>query len=390
LADGVQFADGIDTPDRLAFGLSAGQLAVVVMGVLAAYAIARSSLPSSVRIPLAMFVLVAASGLGWLRIAGRPALEWALFSARFVFRAREGALLVTPDPAAPGAFAQRAPLPTTPAYSEGDGSAGTGAVLRLFEPARASSEAQRARRVVFFSLKGGVGRTTLSVELACWLAAYGERWPIGERIATPLRVGLVDLDARSPSVAARLGIPQPVGVPRHAERRDPAGALGVRVIHRSGVQVITPVAHDPQFLGDGAHAHNLLADLDEDRFDVVVIDVAAELVGAAAIALQQADDILIVITPTVTGLHDAYRTTRTLRRAGFREHLACVVNRARADVDVSETVSDLGLTVVAQVPEDQGLVDAASSQRAVALDRSNATAAGIRAIGERVLAQLQI
>jgi len=34
--DPIEFADGFDRPDRIAFGLSGGQLAVVMVGALAA------------------------------------------------------------------------------------------------------------------------------------------------------------------------------------------------------------------------------------------------------------------------------------------------------------------------------------------------------------------
>ena len=51
--DEIQFADGFDAPDRLAFGLGAGQLLTVVAGGLLAYAVARSPLPTPVAMPIA-------------------------------------------------------------------------------------------------------------------------------------------------------------------------------------------------------------------------------------------------------------------------------------------------------------------------------------------------
>ena len=46
--DQIEFADGFDRPDTLAFGLGSGQLAVVMGGALAAYSLMRS--PESVTI----------------------------------------------------------------------------------------------------------------------------------------------------------------------------------------------------------------------------------------------------------------------------------------------------------------------------------------------------
>ena len=81
--DQIEFADGFDRPDMVAFGLGAGQLAVVMVGALAAYALVRSPWPPAVVDPLAALIAVVAAGLGWLRVAGRPALDWAVFAGLF-------------------------------------------------------------------------------------------------------------------------------------------------------------------------------------------------------------------------------------------------------------------------------------------------------------------
>src|ERR1700688_3590739 len=88
--DQIEFADGFDRPDTLAFGLGAGQLAVVMVGALAAYSLLRSPFPPAIADPVAVVLVAAAAGLGWLRIAGRPALDWAVFAGLFWMRPRRG------------------------------------------------------------------------------------------------------------------------------------------------------------------------------------------------------------------------------------------------------------------------------------------------------------
>src|SRR5487761_220548 len=90
--DQIEFADGFDRPDTLAFGLGAGQLAVVMVGALAAYSLVRSPLPPAIADPIAAAIAIAAAGLGWLRVAGRPALDWALFAGLFWMRPRRGTI----------------------------------------------------------------------------------------------------------------------------------------------------------------------------------------------------------------------------------------------------------------------------------------------------------
>ena len=88
--DQIEFADGFDRPDTIAFGLGAGQLAVVMVGALAAYSLVRSPLPPAIADPVAAVLAVGAAGLGWLRVAGRPALDWAVFAGLFWMRPRRG------------------------------------------------------------------------------------------------------------------------------------------------------------------------------------------------------------------------------------------------------------------------------------------------------------
>ena len=88
--DQIEFADGFDRPDTLAFGLGAGQLAVVMVGALAAYSLVRSPLPAGDRGPARGGARAGGGGLGWLRVAGRPALDWAVFAGLFWMRPRRG------------------------------------------------------------------------------------------------------------------------------------------------------------------------------------------------------------------------------------------------------------------------------------------------------------
>ena len=70
--DGIQFADGFDAPDRLAFGLAAPQLITVVAGCLLGFALLHAPLPGLLTVPLALILVLGAAALGWVRPAERP------------------------------------------------------------------------------------------------------------------------------------------------------------------------------------------------------------------------------------------------------------------------------------------------------------------------------
>ena len=91
---GVQFADGFDGPDRIALGLSAPQLAIVVGGGLGGYGVLHSPLPGALRVPIAVLLALLAAVLGWGRMAERPLLDWCWLAMRFASRPRRGGTML--------------------------------------------------------------------------------------------------------------------------------------------------------------------------------------------------------------------------------------------------------------------------------------------------------
>ena len=114
------------------------------------------------------------------------------------------------------------------------------------------------------------------------------------------------------------------------------------------------------------------------------MDVAPQLDGLTRAALHAADEILVVMVPTASGVQDAYRTTEQLRHLGLR-NLRYVVNRARGAVDVSVAMADLGGVVAAEIPEDLALVDAENHHRPEALHGRSAAAMELRRLARRAL-----
>jgi len=349
--DEIHFADGIDTPERLVLGLQTAQLVVAVCGVLLGYAVSRLPLAAGVRLPAAASIAALAAGVAWARVGGRPALDWAVFWARFLLRRRDGSLLLVPA----------APPAALPAVLEPTG----GSVLALPLPA---SRRSCARRVCFFSFKGGVGRTTLATETAAWLAVRQQQ-----------RVALLDLNTSSPGVGIRLGLPEPTLEDVHRT----GGAL--RVLHSSGVQVLPWLQSAAASDGDGAWTARLLESLDVDRFDVVVADLGPCLSAASTAYLRRAHDVFVVVVPTAGGVRDAYRCAAALRGMGIRDSLRVVLNRASADADISEPIADLRIPLVATVPEHQCFAIAEHDRCVASLTSDGIAAGAAQRIAQRLL-----
>ncbi|MBV8528783.1 MAG: hypothetical protein JOZ75_10740 [Candidatus Dormibacteraeota bacterium] len=385
--DGIHFADGFDTAERLAFGLGAPQLVTVVAGCLLAFALLHAPLPAAVAVPFAVVLVVVAAALGWLRVAGRPALDWTIFALRHLIGPRRGVLVVTrephrqPAPAEAGARVHtegaRAPLRDTScaAAAAPPRHAAASNIIRL--PGASSRDATNpstvrrgARRVVFFSLKGGTGRTTLSTEIAAWAATCD----------VAKQTVIVDCDLRSACVGTRLGLAH-AGIADFAiaspdERRLDA----FLTTHRSGLRALLGPSRstNPDWPVTPPVLREVLRELDLSGASVVIVDVAPEMNALTVAALRAADDIYVVVVPSATGIHDAYRTTEQLRRLGLRDRLGYVVNRADGRVDVSVAMNDLGGQVVAEVPEDVALVDAENSHCPAVLSGRSAAAFELR------------
>lgn len=380
--DGIHFADGFDTPDRLAFGLGAPQLITVVTGCLLAVGLLHAPLPAAVAVPLAVVLVAVAAALGWYRFAGRPALDWAMFAARHLAGPRRGVLLIARQTGGRPATlleAAQMSLAGTGAVSSAPARLSTPAsnIVRLPAPRRggvsaggAPTERAGARRVVFFSLKGGTGRTTLSTEIATWAAMCD----------VARGTVIVDCDLRSACVGSRLGVTH-AGITDYATAPPDDRRLDRFLVrHHTGLRVLLgpPRSTNPEWPVTPAVVREVLRELDLAGASVVIVDVAPEMNGVTVAALRAADDIYVVMVPTATGIHDAYRTTEQLRRLGLRDRLHYVVNRADGRVDLGVPMSDLGGRLVAAIPEDSALVDAENTHCPAVLSGSSAAAFELR------------
>jgi MinD-like ATPase involved in chromosome partitioning or flagellar assembly len=385
--DQIEFADGFDRPDTIAFGLGAGQLAVVMVGALAAYSLVRSPWPPAVVDPIAGLIAVAAAALGWLRIAGRPALDWAVFAGLFWTRSRQGttrwelaAATPTDDVPEPSGSG---PAPILKLFGSRNG--GTPAGLSKLPFIQTPSRADGARRVTFFSLRGGTGRSTLATELACLLASSKS----AEHPAP--RVALVDLDLRSPSVAIRLGAPERTLLDYALAAPEDRRVTDYMVTHASGARVLLgpQSAVNPEWPVTPALLREVLRELDMEGFDLVVLDVCPELNPLTTTAICACDDVFVVVVPTAGGVHDAYRSTEALRRLGLRHQLRYIVNRWRPGTDLTEPMADLDGQVIGEIPDDDAVVTAENAHRLVALEETGPAAIALRRLARRVGSELR-
>lgn len=200
------------------------------------------------------------------------------------------------------------------------------------------------RMVTVFSPKGGVGKTTASVNLALALSDGGAR-----------KVCLVDLDLAFGDVAITMQL-FPTHSIEHAVGSESAIDLamleGLLTRHEDSLTVLAAPSHpDVRERITPALISRTLRALREG-FDYVVVDTSPSFDDATLTALDETDECVVVATldvPTLKNVKVALETMDLLRIARGHRHL--LLNRAddAVGISVAKVESILGMPVAARV-----------------------------------------
>jgi pilus assembly protein CpaE len=180
----------------------------------------------------------------------------------------------------------------------------------------------RAQTVAVVNAKGGSGATFIATSLAYLAATVGGK-----------RAVAIDFDFQYAPMPHYLDLQPKRGLLdalAHALDLDQVAVQAYAARHTSGVDVIAPIpAQQAPVSFSVAERMGRFLGLLQQRYETVVIDVPRHLDETAAGALQAADDVLIVLQPTILAVREAVRLKTTLTRdLGIAEsNIYSVVNR---------------------------------------------------------------
>ena len=237
---------------------------------------------------------------------------------------------------------------------------------------------RNARVIAVTSGKGGVGKSSLTVNLAVQLSRLGKR------------VLIFDADFGLANIEIMLGI-------------RPSYTLADLMYRGKTVRdVVTDGPEDIGFISGGSGIHELanltreqvfslirkLDDLDRAA-DVIIVDTGAGVNDTVLDFVAASDEILLVATPEPTSITDAYALMKLLnRKAAYQPNhtvVKMVANQGREDWEAEELFEKLGVVArkfldievefLGTVPYDRNMQQAVMRQAPVSISNPSADSA---------------
>ena len=246
-----------------------------------------------------------------------------------------------------------------------------------------------ARVITVTSGKGGVGKTSISINLAIQLTRLGKR------------VVVFDADFGLANIEVMLGVRPQYNLAdmmfRGKELADivTQGEEGINFISGgSGIQELASMNRDQVML-----LTNQLISLDKFA-DIIIVDTGAGISDSVLEFVLASTEVLLVATPEPTSITDAYALLKALnRKEKFVKEdtsIKMISNRVKSPAEghslfekmsvVSEKFLDIPITYLGSVPLDEQISKAVMRQKPVSIINPEAPSAkAIKQIAETLL-----
>jgi pilus assembly protein CpaE len=221
--------------------------------------------------------------------------------------------------------------------------------------------------ITVFGAKGGIGKTTISSNLAVALASEAHQ-----------TVALVDMDTRFGDVAITMDIPVERSIADLARNLDNVDRNTLRdylVQHESGVRILPAPTRPSDWRNLTAQHIRDVVDVLAQTHDFVILDTPGTFNEIVAAAIEVGTMILLITTLDMASIKDTVLALEMLheRFGNDEERIKVVLNRAGMDTGVRE--KDVERTLDAElwwrIPQDNEVVRAAQLGRPIVMSRPN-------------------
>jgi len=236
--------------------------------------------------------------------------------------------------------------------------------MHVVNNTKLSGLSQPVRVIAVTGGKGGVGKTSVSVNLATGLAAAGRR------------VVLLDGDLGLANVDVLLGLS-----PRYTLAHVLNGERTldeILVTSRQGFKIVPAASGAADLAGMGSAGHLSLVQAFSTlatRLDVLLIDTAAGIAPGVLQFSQAAQHVLVVVTDEPASITDAYALIKVLSRDHGVTRFRIVANMSRGQGEgenlfnklerVTSRFLDVILAYAGEIPDDEHMRRAIRVQRPV-------------------------
>lgn len=200
----------------------------------------------------------------------------------------------------------------------------------------------KAPVVAVFSPKGGVGKTTVALNLAAAVQVRHHK-----------QVLLVDADTVTGHVITSLALEGVRSVNDAWRDVDEGGVLDsfleIATNHVSGMKVV-PLALSPLHT-ETLESERITAGLEAARrgVDLVVVDLHPSYHPLNLAVFAASDHVLVPVTPDIPAIRAAVQFTEVAAEIGIRDRLSMVVNRVNSGVSVTEVEQTVNMEALAEI-----------------------------------------
>jgi pilus assembly protein CpaE len=222
-------------------------------------------------------------------------------------------------------------------------------------------EGRNGSIIAIFATKGGVGKSTIAVNLALGLAQTYEQKTL-----------LVDSDLWFGDVGVQLNLASNKSL---YEGYDDEGELDLSRIlkvltpHPSGAQLLLRPP-DPS-MAERIDANSMIRALLTYRnfFDYIIVDMHSTFNEMNLQILEIADRILLVTTPEISAIHNTARFLAIADALDYTEKSSLVLNRANSGIQLAALEQQLGMPITATIiSAGRVVVEAANRGNPLILD----------------------
>ncbi len=198
--------------------------------------------------------------------------------------------------------------------------------------------------ITIICAKGGVGKTTTTINLASAFVFFGRN------------IIAVDADLTAPNMSIHLGVPN-LSCSIHDALEGKVPLSSCLYFHQSGLRIIPGnIAYESAKSINLFNFKSIIHELD-GKAEIVLIDGAPGVSSESQTIIDAVDYVLPITTPDLAAISDARKTIK-MAKENNKHIIGIIVNRVRGEeqeIDIANIEAFLDAPVIGIIPEESSV-----------------------------------